>query len=131
MWYRYLDELCERGLLKTELRDSAESKKSSYLFYNTKTFFIQFTSFEELSIIDIKRISDTNDIIDIKETDNNSIKCINSTTLLPQKTEKRIETEDLGFEDQKLMEGDVRIEDPLKVFNEVTNKIDIIGSKSK
>jgi len=29
------------------------------------------------------------------------------------------------------MEGDVRIEDPLKVFNEVTNKIDIIGSKSK
>jgi len=131
MWYRYLDELCERGLLKTELRDSAESKKRVTYFTIPKHSSFNLPSFEELSIIDIKRISDTNDIIDIKETDNNSIKCINSTTLLPPKTEKRIETEDLGFEDQKLMEGDVRIEDPLKVFNEVTNKIDIIGSKSK
>jgi len=97
MWYRYLDELCERGLLKTELRDSAESKKRVTYFTIPKHSSFNLPSFEELSIIDIKRISDTNDIIDIKETDNNSIKCINSTTLLPQKNRKKDRNRRFGF----------------------------------
>lgn len=90
MWYRYLDDLCERNLLKTELRETGESKKRVTYYLVPKTSSFNLPSYEKLSeysIIDIIDTNDTNDIIDTNDK-NNSINYINSTLSVRNKTGK-------------------------------------------
>jgi len=84
MWYRYLDDLCERGLLKTELRETEESKKRVTYYLVPKSSSFNLPSYKELqeySIIDTNDINDlidTNDINDREKEQNNSNNYINS-----------------------------------------------------
>ena len=49
MWYKYLDSLCERGLLTTELREMQESKKRvTYYLVPKKTSF-NLPKYEDLA----------------------------------------------------------------------------------
>ncbi len=82
MWYRYLDDLCERGMLITELRESPESKKRVTHYIVPKSSSFNLPSYEKLTEYSIIDTSDTNDIIDTNDINdkNNSINYINSTT---------------------------------------------------
>ncbi len=100
MWYRYLDDLCERGLLITELKDSitilsdgterAGKKVTHYLVPKTTSFDLpSYDVLQEYSIIDIKGIIDIKDTKDTKEGVN-YINSINSTTFSTPKLKNKL-----------------------------------------
>lgn len=82
MWYDYLDDLCERGLLKTELRTIEESKKRVTFYSVPESTTFNLPSFEELcrnSLIDLNGSIVSNDLIDLNDGINSS-NSINSTS---------------------------------------------------
>jgi len=83
MWYNYLDDLCERGMLTAELKKTDDSKKQvTYYKINEESSFT-LPNYEELlrNITLVTLVTndtiDTNVTIDTKKTANNCKKCNN------------------------------------------------------
>ncbi len=88
MWYLYLDQLCERELLKTELRDSITilkdgservgKKVTSYRVPETSSF--NLPSYNELITIVTSDTKDTKDTLVTKDTPSNVTNVTNVTS---------------------------------------------------
>jgi len=102
MWYNYLDDLCERGMLTTELKRIEESKKE-VTYYKTKEE-MNFALPEYAKLLQNITIDtlDTNDTIDTNVTndnekeDNNCKKCNNYND--------KVQVKEINFENSGIKE---------------------------
>lgn len=106
MWYKYLDELCERGLLTTNLVETEESKKRVTKYSVLKTTTFNLPDFEELqqysTIVTTNTTNtiNTNVTINNKNEENNCKKCNNFIgNTYTKSLKEQVEEVNAGVED--------------------------------
>ena len=125
MWYDYLDGLCERNLLTTELRSEEESKKRITWFFVPKSTSFALPEYNELikikmknkdknqgfaSIVSNASLPSNASIVsnDTKKVGTNETNETNEREI-SIKNKKAIDSDGLDWEDEQAMEGKFKI----------------------